>query len=186
MTNILKTQPDVVRQIALKLDLGDIKNFCEISKACAMRICWGPEGRRKFWKFRYKMEYPNDNSEPTDDDWQSHYRQSLQVLGVTSDILHHSTMTKGVIMVDAGFRHMGFITIAKNLYLMGSNRFGQLGLARNIRFSDYPILAAKNVSVVRCLSKTTIFINSSDEAFITGELFNQSKYSPIWICPVCQ
>ena len=169
MADICQIQPDLARQLALRLQIKDLYKFCDMNVSCYDLVCQN----NNFWRSKYKDINNNDTSQPEDWDWLSHYKKSLQSLYIITSTEKY-LVSRAVVSVSSGLNHIGCLTIMGNLYLIGSNSRGQLGLPQTQTRHGW-FLAQNNIKWVLCSYSYTIYTDYNADCYMTGEI-GTAKY----------
>ena len=155
--NYLNLLPD---EMLLKVlietdDLKTLSKWCQTSKR-VNRICQDKE----LWKRKYRKKYGLSGEETLmiGDTWKQRYERRVS-FGINSPI-------------SAGFNHYGVIDQEGNLYMVGSNGWGQLGIG-DILSSDTPILVKFPQKIQEVISisagfRVTGAVTKDRKAYIWG------------------
>lgn len=168
--NFCSNQPNLTRKTALGLGLPDIHELCLTSENCTRTICQS----QNFWRMKYLSDNEGDETEPENGNWQEHYRKSQQQF-VLFTSLGSESITRAVTRISFGYNHGGFLTISGNLYLFGSNRYGELGLPRETSTLKTWQWSQSHVQWFLCEAQYTTYINSAADCYITGSI-GQVRY----------
>lgn len=148
--NYLELLPD---EMLLKVlietdDLKTLSKWCRTSKR-VNRICQD-EG---LWKQKYLKDF-GETKLIESETWRERYKQTTS-FGINSPI-------------SAGRDHYGIIDQKGNLYMVGNNKLGQLGVGKGVKESKIPIL-------VKFPEKSQKVISISASTSITGAVTEDGK-----------
>ena len=168
--NYLGLLPD---EMLLKLlsetdDLKTLFKWCQISKRINL-ICQD-EG---FWHNKYRKDYGESTLEKGET-WRKEYKR--RKLNINSPI-------------SAGYNHYGIIDQKENLYMVGENYLGQLGVEKDIKKSKIPILVkfpneTQKVISISTGQEVSGAVTKDGKVYIWG--YNAERSSPsnqeiIWL-----
>ena len=161
MSDLCQRQSNVARNIARNLRLQDLAQFCQMNKNCHLAIC----DNNGFWKSYFRKFNQDVVSEPRDWDWKEYYKKSLQLFYIIDENINRFT-ARGVTKISFGLQHYGYLTFDGDLYLLGSNEFGQLAMdSRSIKTW---VKVATDVIWFLCSHKYTIYIDVNLNCYIAG------------------
>ena len=166
--NYLELLPDeMLLKVLLETDdLKTLSKWCQTSKR-VNQICLD-EG---FWHNKYRKDY-YETKLMEGETWKMRYKRRA-LFGINSPI-------------SAGDDHYGIIDRVGNLYMVGDNDKGQLGIGKNIRKSKIPILVkfpqkSQKVISISTGSGSTGAVTKDGKVYIWGVNDRKFSHKNIWL-----
>ena len=168
--NYLDLLPDEML-LKLLLETDDLKTLfkmCQTSKR-VNRICQD----KGFWRQKYEKDFGIELILSEGETWREEYKRRTMI-GINSPI-------------SAGYNHYGIIDKKGNLYMVGENSHGQLGVEEDIEESVIPILVKFTQKVISVSAgyKITGAVTKDGKAYLWGcnekrSLFPDLEEKNIW------
>ena len=168
----------VLANIVGNLNKWEVDKLCQTSKICDKNIC----KNKNLWTSLTKQKF-NKSPQKDQDPRKFYYSQTTNlygtgedsfgklglptVKGVSNTTKEEILIQKGVRYVSAGFDHIAFITINDELYVLGSNGYGQIGIG--IPQTNVPVKIMDNVKKVVALETSTFILDYLGNLYMLGD-----------------
>ena len=175
MNNQLCLSPLPIRQNIIKnLNKYELDDLCLSSKICHQNICV----KNEIWNFLSKTRFGTLPPEGVNAR-KFYYDQTLNLYGsgdnsyfqlgqIEDNYIDHPILIMNkVIYISNHKYHTGFITFNNDLYMMGSNNKGRLGLGQN-KYDYAPTIVLKDIRKVICTPDATFALSIDNNLYQTG------------------